>query len=167
MKFTIFFLAAAVVVIGCDSYVEVEDGPAVKELASMDSQDGAELVDELLGAGFELDQIEAQPDGTVLLGRAPASDDTGLETIKRLVDVGFGRANIEIQEDGSIVVNNEVPLHQTTTNLVSEDGMQAVGFCIGDDALGAPFYCGTQSPFGCWCDHACITFGDCCFDGPC
>jgi aqualysin 1 len=27
--------------------------------------------------------------------------------------------------------------------------------------------CGDQAPGGCFCDSACVTFGDCCFDGPC
>ena len=28
-------------------------------------------------------------------------------------------------------------------------------------------HCGGQAPSGCFCDAACTTFGDCCFDGPC
>jgi len=28
-------------------------------------------------------------------------------------------------------------------------------------------HCGGQAPGGCYCDNACITYGDCCFDGPC
>jgi len=27
--------------------------------------------------------------------------------------------------------------------------------------------CGGQAPAGCFCDSACTSFGDCCFDGPC
>ncbi len=27
--------------------------------------------------------------------------------------------------------------------------------------------CGGQAPGGCWCDDACVGYGDCCFDGPC
>jgi Dual-action HEIGH metallo-peptidase len=27
--------------------------------------------------------------------------------------------------------------------------------------------CGGQAPGGCWCDGACVGYGDCCFDGPC
>ena len=27
--------------------------------------------------------------------------------------------------------------------------------------------CGAQAPGGCWCDPACVAYGDCCFDGPC
>ena len=27
--------------------------------------------------------------------------------------------------------------------------------------------CGGKAPGGCWCDSACTTYGDCCFDGPC
>jgi hypothetical protein len=27
--------------------------------------------------------------------------------------------------------------------------------------------CGGMTPSGCWCDAACINYGDCCFDGPC
>ena len=27
--------------------------------------------------------------------------------------------------------------------------------------------CGGQAPSGCFCDTACTSFGDCCFDGPC
>jgi hypothetical protein len=27
--------------------------------------------------------------------------------------------------------------------------------------------CGGQAPGGCWCDAACVQYGDCCFDGPC
>lgn len=27
--------------------------------------------------------------------------------------------------------------------------------------------CGGQALGGCWCDAGCVTYGDCCFDGPC
>jgi hypothetical protein len=27
--------------------------------------------------------------------------------------------------------------------------------------------CGGQAPGGCWCDAACVNYGDCCSDGPC
>ena len=27
--------------------------------------------------------------------------------------------------------------------------------------------CGGQAPAGCFCDQACLSIGDCCFDGPC
>jgi hypothetical protein len=27
--------------------------------------------------------------------------------------------------------------------------------------------CGGQAPAGCWCDPACVQYGDCCSDGPC
>jgi len=27
--------------------------------------------------------------------------------------------------------------------------------------------CGGQAPGGCWCDDACVGYGDCCSDGPC
>ncbi|MEX1361553.1 MAG: M57 family metalloprotease [Nannocystaceae bacterium] len=27
--------------------------------------------------------------------------------------------------------------------------------------------CGSQAPGGCWCDAQCVSFGDCCSDGPC
>jgi hypothetical protein len=27
--------------------------------------------------------------------------------------------------------------------------------------------CGGQAPGGCWCDPGCVTYGDCCVDGPC
>jgi hypothetical protein len=27
--------------------------------------------------------------------------------------------------------------------------------------------CGGQAPGGCWCDAACVNYGDCCADGPC
>lgn len=33
--------------------------------------------------------------------------------------------------------------------------------CVGNNA------CGGQAPAGCFCDDACVTFGDCCPDGPC
>jgi len=40
-------------------------------------------------------------------------------------------------------------------------GTPAPDSCVGNNA------CGGQAPAGCFCDNACVTFGDCCPDGPC
>jgi len=37
----------------------------------------------------------------------------------------------------------------------------AADSCVQNNA------CGGQAPAGCFCDSACVTFGDCCPDGPC
>lgn len=40
-------------------------------------------------------------------------------------------------------------------------GAPSPSSCVQNNA------CGGQAPSGCWCDNACVNFGDCCADGPC
>ena len=92
--------------------------------------------------------------------------------LEQLVDAGFGRTNVEFHADGTLIVSGEPAVLDAASSLVSEQQpVQAsnppFGVCtLYDDVSNPSGSCG-QTQWGCWCDHWCVMFNDCCPGGPC